>query len=172
MNAESSRAHTVIQIEFKNITKVQGKPPAQMLSVINLIDLAGSEKAGQTGATGDRLKEGCEINKSLTCLGNVIKALVDKQNGKKIVIPYRDSSLTRMLQNALGGNSKTYMICAIRPGAKFFDETVNTLKYADRAKQIKNAAVVNENPMDKLIRELKEENDKLKKQLAAAGGPL
>ena len=143
-----------------------------MLSVINLIDLAGSEKAGQTGATGDRLKEGCEINKSLTCLGNVIKALVDKQNGKKIVIPYRDSSLTRMLQNALGGNSKTYMICAIRPGAKFFDETVNTLKYADRAKQIKNAAVVNENPMDKLIRELKEENDKLKKQLAAAGGPL
>lgn len=142
-----------------------------MLSVINLIDLAGSEKAGQTGATGDRLKEGCEINKSLTCLGNVIKALVDKQNGKKIVIPYRDSSLTRLLQNALGGNSKTYMICAIRPGAKFFDETVNTLKYADRAKQIKNAAVVNENPMDKLIRELKEENDKLKKQLAEAGGP-
>lgn len=78
MNAESSRAHTVIQIEFKNITKVSGKPPAQMLAMINLIDLAGSEKAGQTGATGDRLKEGCEINKSLTCLGNVIKALVDK----------------------------------------------------------------------------------------------
>jgi len=149
----------------------QGKK-AQKLSVINLIDLAGSEKAGQTGATGDRLKEGCEINKSLSCLGDVIKALVDKQNGKRnLVVPYRNSSLTRMLQNALGGNSKTYMICAIRPGAKYFDETVNTLKYADRAKQIKNKAVVNEDPQDKLIRELKAENDRLKKELAAAGGP-
>jgi hypothetical protein len=76
-----------------------------------------------------------------------------------------------MLQNALGGNSKTYMICAIRPGAKFFDESVNTLKYADRAKQIKNAAVINENPQDKLIRELKAENAKLKKELENAGGP-
>lgn len=76
-----------------------------------------------------------------------------------------------MLQNALGGNSKTYMICAIRPGAKYFDETVNTLKYADRAKQIKNTAVINENPQDKMIRELKEENEKLKKQLAESGGP-
>jgi len=134
MNSESSRAHTVIQIEFKSIIKFQGKT-SQKLSVINLIDLAGSEKAGQTGATGDRLKEGCEINKSLSCLGDVIKALVDKQNGKKgIVVPYRNSNLTRMLQNALGGNSKTYMICALRPGAKYFDETVSTLKYADRAK--------------------------------------
>ena len=171
MNSESSRAHTVIQIEFKSIIKFQGKT-SQKLSVINLIDLAGSEKAGQTGATGDRLKEGCEINKSLSCLGDVIKALVDKQNGKKgIVVPYRNSNLTRMLQNALGGNSKTYMICALRPGAKYFDETVSTLKYADRAKQIKNSAVINENPQDKMIRELKEENEKLKKQLAAAGGP-
>lgn len=76
-----------------------------------------------------------------------------------------------MLQNALGGNSKTYMICAIRPGAKYYEETVSTLKYADRAKQIKNQAIVNENPQDKMIRELKEENEKLKKQLAAAGGP-
>ena len=134
MNAESSRAHTVIQIEFKSIITFQGKK-SQKLSVINLIDLAGSEKAGQTGATGDRLKEGCQINQSLSCLGDVIKALVEKQNGKKnIVVPYRNSNLTRMLQNALGGNSKTYMICAIRPGAKYFDETVNTLKYADRAK--------------------------------------
>lgn len=171
MNSESSRAHTVIQVEIKQIETYNGKK-AQKLSVINLIDLAGSEKAGQTGATGDRLKEGCQINQSLSCLGDVIKALVDKQNGKKqIVIPYRNSNLTRMLQNALGGNSKTYMICAIRPGAKYFEETVSTLKYADRAKQIKNKAVVNENPQDKMIRELKAENDKLKKQLAEAGGP-
>ena len=137
-----------------------------------MVDLAGSEKAGQTGATGDRLKEGSMINKSLSCLGDVIKALVDKQNGKKgLVVPYRNSNLTRMLQNALGGNSKTYMICAVRPGAKYFDESVNTLKYADRAKQIKNAAVVNENPQDKMIRELKAENMRLKKELASAGGP-
>lgn len=169
MNAESSRAHTIIQIEFKSIITFQGKK-SQKLSVINLIDLAGSEKAGQTGATGDRLKEGSEINKSLSCLGNVIKALVDRQNGnKKIVVPYRDSSLTRMLQNALGGNSKTYMICAIRPGAKYYEESCNTLKYADRAKQIKNQAVINENPQDKLIRELKEENERLKKMLAEQG---
>ena len=117
------------------------------------------------------MKEGCEINKSLSTLGDVIKALVAKQNGKKnLVVPYRNSSLTRLLQNALGGNSKTYMICAIRPGARFFDETVNTLKYADRAKQIKNVAVINENPQDKMIRELKAENDRLKAELAAAGG--
>jgi len=96
MNSESSRAHTVIQIEFKIIETFNGKK-AQKMSVINLIDLPGSEKAGQTGATGDRLKEGCEINKSLSSLGDVIKALVDKQNGKKVVVPYRNSSLTRML---------------------------------------------------------------------------
>lgn len=83
------------------------------------------------------------------------------------MVPYRDSALTRMLQNALGGNSKTYMICAVRPGAKYFDESVNTLKYADRAKQIKNKAVVNENPQDKMIRELKEENEKLKALLGS-----
>jgi hypothetical protein len=70
----------------------------------------------------------------LSTLGNVISAIVDFQNGKNIVVPYRDSNLTRILKNALGGNSKTYMICAIRPGAKFFDETVNTLRYADRVK--------------------------------------
>lgn len=97
MNAESSRAHTVITIEFKSIINFRGKK-SQKLSVINLIDLAGSEKAGQTGATGDRLKEGCEINKSLSTLGNVIKALVERQNGnKQMVIPYRNSTLTRML---------------------------------------------------------------------------
>jgi hypothetical protein len=111
------------------------------------------------------------INKSLTCLGNVISALVDKQNGKKnIAVPYRDSALTRMLQNALGGNSKTYMICAIRPTVKYYEETLSTLRYADRAKQIKNQAVINENPQDKLIRELKAENERLKAELAKQGG--
>lgn len=162
MNATSSRAHTVIQIEFTQIVKINGKA-ARKVSVINLVDLAGSEKADQTGASGDRLKEGCMINQSLSALGDVIKALVDKQNGNGSgFIPYRNSQLTRMLQNALGGNSKTYMICAIRPGGKYFEETLSTLRYADRAKQIKNKAVVNEDPADKLIRELREENARLK----------
>ena len=105
--------------------------------MINLVDLAGSEKNTQTGAAGDRLKEACAINKSLSTLGNVIKALVDKQSGKskkKIVVPYRDSKLTRMLENALGGNSKTIMICAISPASSNYEESLSTLRYADRAK--------------------------------------
>ena len=109
---------------------------------------------------------------SLTMLGRCIQAIVDQQNGKKVVVPYRDSQLTRILQNALGGNSKTYMICALRPGARFFEETNSTLRYADAAKKIKNKAVVNEDPQDKLIRELKAENDRLKKALEAGGGSL
>lgn len=149
----------------------QGKK-SEKFSVINLIDLAGSEKAEQTGATGDRLKEGCAINKSLTCLGNVISVLADKASGKgkNLVVPYRDSALTRLLQNALGGNSKTIMICALSPADTNYEETLSTLRYADRAKKIQNKAVVNESPQDKLIRELKEENEKLKKELALRGG--
>lgn len=110
--------------------------------------MAGSEKADQTGATGDRLKEGCAINKSLTCLGQVISVLADKAMGKggKLVVPYRDSALTRMLQNALGGNSKTIMICALSPANINYEETMSTLRYADRAKKIQNKAIVNESP--------------------------
>ena len=147
MNATSSRAHTVIAIEFRQIVTFQGKK-SEKFSVINLVDLAGSEKAEQTGATGDRLKEGCAINKSLTCLGNVISVLADKAmgKGKNLVVPYRDSALTRMLQNALGGNSKTIMICALSPADTNYEETLSTLRYADRAKKIQNKAVVNESP--------------------------
>jgi len=146
----------------------------EKFSVINLVDLAGSEKAGQTGATGARLKEGCAINKSLTVLGTCISVLADKAMGKakKEVVPYRDSNLTRILQNALGGNSKTIMICAISPASMNFEESVSTLRYADRAKKIQNKAVINESAQEKLIRELRSENDKLKKLLlqAASGG--
>jgi len=146
----------------------------EKFSVINLVDLAGSEKAGQTGASGDRLKEGCAINKSLTVLGTCISVLADKALGKekKAVVPYRDSALTRILQNALGGNSKTIMICAISPASINFEESVSTLRYADRAKKIQNKAVINESAQDKLIRELRGENAKLKELLmkAAAGG--
>jgi len=168
MNATSSRAHTVVTITFDQITKNQAGQETKKSSSINLVDLAGSERADSTGATGDRLKEGANINKSLSSLGNVISALADQSLGKKkVVVPYRDSVLTKLLMSALGGNSKTIMIAALSPADINYDETLGTLRYADRAKKIKNKAVVNENPMDKLIRELREENEKLRKQ---AGG--
>mmetsp|Transcript_74441 Transcript_74441/g.230919 ORF Transcript_74441/g.230919 Transcript_74441/m.230919 type:complete len:772 (-) Transcript_74441:87-2402(-) len=174
MNATSSRAHTVLTIEFKQVELVEGKE-AVKLSMINLVDLAGSEKSAQTGAAGERLKEGCAINKSLSALGNVIEKLAKKSKGKKdIVVPYRDSKLTRLLQNALGGSSKTIMICALSPASSNAEETLSTLRYADRAKQIKNNATVNEDPQGRLLREMKEENEKLKEMMAAfsGGGPV
>ena len=166
MNATSSRAHTIITIEFKQII-YENERRTEKFSVINLVDLAGSEKAGQTGATGDRLKEGCAINKSLTVLGQCISTLADKAMGKAkgTVVPYRDSALTRILQNALGGNSKTIMVCALSPASTNYEETLGTLRYADRAKKIQNQAVINESAQDKIIRELREENEKLKKML-------
>jgi kinesin family member 13 len=107
------------------------------------------------------------INKSLTVLGMVISSLADKALGKKnTVVPYRDSVLTRILQNALGGNSKTLMICALSPATNNYEETLSTLRYADQAKKIKLHAVVNESDQDKMIRELKEENEKLKMMLS------
>lgn len=172
MNATSSRAHTVITIEFKQVSTLAGGASGEKVSMINLVDLAGSEKAGQTGASGDRLKEGCAINKSLSALGNVIEKLADKATGKNknIVIPYRDSKLTRLLQNALGGSSKTIMICAISPASSNYEETLSTLRYADRAKRIKNSATINENPQDKLIRQLREENLQLRNMIGVDPG--
>lgn len=169
MNATSSRAHTIITIEIKQVI-FEGGRKLEKFSVINLVDLAGSEKAGQTGATGDRLKEGCAINKSLTVLGQCISTLADKAIGKAqgTVVPYRDSALTRILQNALGGNSKTIMVCALSPASINYEETLSTLRYAERAKKIKNQAIINESPQEKMIRELRVENDKLKKILKNA----
>jgi hypothetical protein len=166
MNATSSRAHTIVTIEFKQVHLMGGKT-SEKISVINLVDLAGSERSSSTGATGDRLKEGCNINKSLLVLGNVINTLADKATGKKkdILPPYRDSALTRILQNALGGNSKTVMICALSPASINYEETLSTLRYADRAKKIQNKAVINESETDKMIRCLKEENQDLKKMI-------
>ncbi|CAF0816111.1 unnamed protein product [Adineta ricciae] len=181
MNATSSRAHTVVTIYFDQfINGTHGE--TKKTSAINLVDLAGkgrfqlgisseyallfqgSERAASTGATGDRLKESTNINKSLSTLGNVISALADISSGskRKVVVPYRDSTLTKLLQNALGGNSKTVMIAALSPADVNYDETLSTLRFADRVKRIKNTVVVNENPLEKLIRELKEENDRLK----------
>lgn len=122
MNASSSRAHTIISVQFRQKELYQGKK-REKLSVIHLVDLAGSQKVGKTGATGDRLKEAAGINKSLSVLGLVISTLADKAlgKGKGIVVPYRDSCLTRILQNALGGNSKTLMICAISPATDNYE---------------------------------------------------
>ena len=166
MNNTSSRAHTIVTIEFTQVQNV-GKTKSEKKSRINLVDLAGSERANSTGATGARLKEGCNINKSLLVLGNVINTLADKALGKKkdVLPPYRDSALTRILQNALGGNSKTIMICALSPASINYEETLSTLRYADRAKKIQNKAVINESEHDKVVRLLKEENDDLKKKI-------
>ena len=166
MNATSSRAHTVLTISFTQIMYDEtGKPLNRKQSNINLVDLAGSERASKTGATGDTLKEGSNINKSLSTLGRVITTLAKRASGSKDVVPYRESSLTRILQNALGGNSKTTMIAAISPATYNVEETISTLRYADQVKSIKNQAIVNETPQEKLIRELKEENEKLKAML-------
>lgn len=132
--------------------------------------MAGSERANSTGATGQRLKEGANINKSLTTLGKVISALAvasqadGKKKGKKAddFVPYRDSVLTWLLKDSLGGNSKTAMIAAISPADVQYEETLSTLRYADQAKKIKNKAVINEDPNAKLVRELKEELETLR----------
>eukprot|EP01135_Chromosphaera_perkinsii_P006545 Nk52_evm17s539 gene=Nk52_evmTU17s539 len=170
MNATSSRAHTVVAIHFAQKSKNESGKEMTKSSSINLVDLAGSERAESTGATGDRLKEGSAINQSLSSLGNVISALADKSLGKKnVMVPYRDSVLTKLLQNALGGNSKTVMIAALSPADINYEETLSTLRFADRAKKIKTQAVINENPTDKLIRELREENARLLQMLKEGG---
>jgi hypothetical protein len=159
-------------ISIKQIITEEGRV-RELRSDMNLVDLAGSERAESTGATGDRLKEGAAINKSLSSLGNVIKALADQSNnpGKKVFVPYRDSKLTQILQSALGGNSKTIMVAALSPADINYEETLSTLRYADRAKQIKVVVQVMENPTDKMIRELKEDNEKLKKMLEERSTP-
>ena len=176
MNATSSRAHTVTTITFTQrfINKETGLPTSEKMSEINLVDLAGSERAGSTGATGDRLKEGSNINKSLSVLGKCISVLAQKSTtgNKSIVVPYRESKLTFILKNALGGNSKTTMIAALSPASVNYDETLSTLRYAWQVKSIKNEAKVNESAQDKLIRELREENEKLKKQGGTGGGAI
>ncbi|EEY59673.1 kinesin-like protein [Phytophthora infestans T30-4] len=166
MNATSSRAHTIFQII---VTQSELNPSTgkvmDKVSRINLIDLAGSERAASTGATGSRLKEGAAINQSLSALGNCISALADLANGKKGLVPYRNSKLTHLLKDSLGGNSKTIMIAALSPASVNYSETLGTLRYADRAKQIKNKAIVNEDPNQILIRQLKEELEMLRKSM-------
>ncbi|XP_018048846.1 PREDICTED: kinesin-like protein unc-104 isoform X11 [Atta colombica] len=173
MNETSSRSHAVFTIFF---TQQQQDSTTGLMtekvSKISLVDLAGSERADSTGAKGTRLKEGANINKSLTTLGKVISALAEiatKKKKKADFIPYRDSVLTWLLRENLGGNSKTAMIAAVSPADINYDETLSTLRYADRAKQIVCKAVVNEDANARLIRELKEEIQKLRELLKQEG---
>ena len=164
MNAESSRSHSIFTAYVETMETLDGSDkPNIRAGKLNLVDLAGSERQSKTMATGDRLKEANKINLSLSALGNVISALV---SGKSKHIPYRDSKLTRLLQDSLGGNTKTLMICALSPADYNYEETLSTLKYGNRAKQIKNAPKVNEDPKDAQLRDFAEEISKLKKLLA------
>jgi len=141
----------------------------EKVSKISLVDLAGSERVKKTGATGAVLKEGAGINMSLSTLGLVIKALVDRNSKSNVFIPYRDSVLTWLIKDNLGGNSKTIMIATLSPSAVNFDETLSTLRYANSAKNIRNKAIVNEDANARIIRELKEEITKLRDQLGLRG---
>ncbi|KAF3897110.1 Kinesin heavy chain isoform 5C [Trichophyton interdigitale] len=175
MNETSSRSHAVFTLTLtqKRHDK-ETTMDTEKVSRISLVDLAGSERATSTGATGARLKEGAEINRSLSTLGRVIAALADLSSGKKkAVVPYRDSVLTWLLKDSLGGNSMTAMIAAISPADINYDETLSTLRYANSAKRIKNHAVVNEDPNARMIRELKEELAQLRSKLGggAVGVP-
>ncbi|XP_069466088.1 kinesin-like protein KIF1B isoform X16 [Ambystoma mexicanum] len=172
MNETSSRSHAVFTIVFTQKREdTETNLSTEKVSKISLVDLAGSERADSTGAKGTRLKEGANINKSLTTLGKVISALaeVSKKKKKTDFIPYRDSVLTWLLRENLGGNSRTAMVAALSPADINYDETLSTLRYADRAKQIKCNAIINEDPNAKLVRELKEEVTRLKDLLRAQG---
>ncbi|XP_072333979.1 kinesin-like protein KIF1B isoform X4 [Scyliorhinus torazame] len=178
MNETSSRSHAVFTIVFtQKRHDVETDLCTEKVSKISLVDLAGSERADSTGAKGTRLKEGANINKSLTTLGKVISALAEVDNApskskkkkKSDFIPYRDSVLTWLLRENLGGNSRTAMVAALSPADINYEETLSTLRYADRAKQIKCNAVINEDPNAKLIRELKDEVTRLKDLLCSQG---
>ncbi|KAM9176151.1 kinesin-like protein KIF17 [Mergus octosetaceus] len=163
MNKDSSRSHSIFTIHMEICTVDERGQDHLRAAKLNLVDLAGSERQSKTGATGERLKEATKINLSLSALGNVISALVD---GRCKHIPYRDSKLTRLLQDSLGGNTKTLMIACLSPADNNYDESLSTLRYANRAKNIKNKPSINEDPKDALLREYQEEIKKLKAILA------
>ncbi|XP_013195274.2 kinesin-like protein KIF3A [Amyelois transitella] len=162
MNTESSRSHAIFCITVESSKKAADEKLHVTMGKLHLVDLAGSERQSKTQASGTRLKEATKINQSLSVLGNVISALVD---GKSTHIPYRNSKLTRLLQDSLGGNSKTVMIATIGPAECNYVETISTLRYANRAKNIENKTHVNTEPGDALLTRFQQEIDQLKKQL-------
>ena len=165
MNDQSSRSHSLFTVYLEIEEKGENNNSRIKSGKLNLVDLAGSERVGKTNATGQTFDEGKKINLSLTALGSVIDAL--SQNRK--YIPYKDSKLTRLLADSLGGNTKTVMFANISPASYNYDETLGTLRYASRAKLIKNAPVVNEDPKDALLRKYEEEIKALKEKLANGG---
>ncbi|KAL4714795.1 hypothetical protein ACJJTC_002654 [Scirpophaga incertulas] len=169
MNTESSRSHAIFSITVESSKKGDDGKMHVKMGKLHLVDLAGSERQSKTQATGTRLKEATKINQSLSVLGNVISALVD---GKSTHIPYRNSKLTRLLQDSLGGNSKTVMIATIGPAESNYVETISTLRYANRAKNIENKTHVNNEPGDALLTRFQQEIDQLKKQLEEAANEI
>lgn len=166
MNKDSSRSHAIFTVTVEQCETAADGHPSIRMGKLNMVDLAGSERQSKTGATGDRLKEATRINLSLSALGNCISALVD---GKSSHIPYRDSKLTRMLEDSLGGNTKTVMIANLGPADYNYDESLSTLRYANRAKNIQNKPKINEDPKDAMLREFQEEIARLRDQLSAGG---
>uniref|UniRef100_A0A3Q4BJL2 Kinesin-like protein n=1 Tax=Mola mola TaxID=94237 RepID=A0A3Q4BJL2_MOLML len=162
MNEHSSRSHALFLITVE--CSQPGPDGRKHIRVgrLNLVDLAGSERQAKTGVQGERLKEAAKINLSLSALGNVISALADGRSGH---VPYRDSKLTRLLQDSLGGNAKTVMVATLGPASQHYDETLTTLRYANRAKNIQNQPRVNEDPKDALLREFQMEIARLRAQL-------
>ena len=166
MNPGSSRSHSIFSITVESSTMDEAGEAHYKVGKLNLVDLAGSERQSKTESTGERFIEATKINLSLTCLGSVINKLV---SGKSQYIPYRDSKLTMLLQDSLGGNTKTVMIANVGPADYNYDETLNTLWYASRAKKIKNKPRINEDPKDALLRQYQEEIELMKKKLMAMG---
>ncbi|KAJ6328059.1 hypothetical protein OIU77_009864 [Salix suchowensis] len=182
MNNQSSRSHAIFTITLEQMRKLNPVFPGDsnpndsmneeyLCAKLHLVDLAGSERAKRTGSDGMRFKEGVHINKGLLALGNVISALGDEKKRKEGVhVPYRDSKLTRLLQDSLGGNSRTVMIACISPADINAEETLNTLKYANRARNIQNKPVVNRDPMSSEMLKMRQQLEYLQAELFARGG--
>nr|XP_016852471.1 PREDICTED: chromosome-associated kinesin KIF4A isoform X3 [Anolis carolinensis] len=167
MNTQSSRSHAIFTISIEQ--KSKSDMNTSFHCKLHLVDLAGSERQKKTKAEGDRLREGININKGLLCLGNVISALGDETK-KGSFVPYRDSKLTRLLQDSLGGNSHTLMIACVSPADSNLEETLNTLRYADRARKIKNKPIVNIDPQAEEINRLRTQVQELQVLLLQAHG--
>jgi len=167
MNEGSSRSHSIFSIIIENSSIDETGETHYRMGKLNLVDLAGSERQSKTEATGERFREATKINVSLSVLGNVISKLVAQNKNQHI--PYRESKLTMLLQDSLGGNTKTVMIANVGPADYNYDETLNTLWYASNAKKIKNKPKINEDPKDALLREYQEQIEALKKLLANMG---
>lgn len=171
MNELSSRSHAVFTIVFRAKTKSTGCV-VDKVSKLSLVDLAGSERANRSGARGHRLKEAASINQSLSTLGAVISALSKASaRSNSNFVPYRNSVLTQLLKESLGGNSRTIMIAAVSPSEDAYQQSLSTLKYVERAKRIVNKAVVNEDSSNTIIKDLRNEVAALKQQLAARATP-